>query len=345
MLVYLRMKKFLTRSLIGLLTLASTAFAVQLSDLSPSLTRESADETLTKDYAYRVLSDLSIRRIWNLTENKKLSIDFEAKKGKLICIVVDYRVPVSLEEADQDAADIGKFEEAAWRKFDADKAAKYHMGRSRAMKFKEGYMFQELSGANKCLRLTFYTQIPKENRRHLSTASTSSSTSVMGSSMSGRTAKALLEDEEKRLFTPNKTDKLPEVKKPQKVTKVEEVTPDEPEEEPEIVEVEPEPSTVVIAETPVKIKPVKTVKQKGNRDKDVDSFLAKLGLDDLKPIHWIIGGVALVVLITILSAVGRSNERRKLEARAARLRNNSLSTSASLKQSIKKQKGGKLRLK
>ncbi|MBR2314560.1 MAG: hypothetical protein IKA55_06860 [Akkermansia sp.] len=338
------MNKTFTRALTCLLAMVSSAFAVQLSDLSPSITRESADDNLTKDYAYRVMSDLSIRRIWNLDDNRKLSIDFDAKKGDLICIVVDYRVPVTLDEADRDAADIGKFEEAAWRKFAPEKAAKYYMGRSRAMKFKEGYMFEELSGANKCLRLTFYPKVPKENRRHLSTASTSSATSIMGSSVSGRTAKALMEDEEKRLYTPNKTDKPAEVRPVKKPAMVEEVTPDEPSEEPEVIE-EVEPTDEPVIQTPVKVKPVKTVKQKGDRDKDVDGFLAKLGLDKLEPIHWILGGVGLVILITIISAVGRSNERRRMEARAARLRNNSASVKASLKQSVTGAKPGKLKLK
>ena len=127
------MKKFFLCALASLALLTPAATAVQLSDLSPTLTRNEADDSLTKDYAYRVLADLSVRRIWNLDDNRKLTIDFEGKTGNLICIIVDYRTPVTLDEATQDAADIGKFEEAAWRKFDEKKAAKYYMGRSRAM--------------------------------------------------------------------------------------------------------------------------------------------------------------------------------------------------------------------
>ena len=103
------MKKILQYVLAGLLALTPAAWAIQLSDVSPDLTRTSADENLSKDYAYRVLSDLSVRRIWNLDDNRKLTIDFDPRKDSLICIVVDYRKPVSLEEADRDAADIGKF--------------------------------------------------------------------------------------------------------------------------------------------------------------------------------------------------------------------------------------------
>lgn len=314
------MNKLFQYALTGLLLLAPAGMAVQLSDLSPSLDRQAADDNLTKDYAYRVLSDLSVRRIWNLDDNRKLTVDFDGKTGKLICIVVDYRKPVSLDEADKDAADIGKFEEAAWRKFSADKAAKYYMDRARAMKFEEGYMFEELSGANKCLRLTFYPNVPKENRRHLSEGSTSSGASAMGNTLSGSAVKKLLEDEETRLYTANKTDKPKEVEKPKKEQVViDEPKPEEPAEEtPEVVEEPKETGKVVKA--PIKVKPVKAVKQKGDRSKDVDGLLAKLGLNKLTTMHWILIGVGLIVLITIISVIGRNNERKKLEKRAERLR-------------------------
>lgn len=334
------MNKLFQYALAGLLLLAPAGMAVQLSDLSPSIDRQTADDNLTKDYAYRVLSDLSVRRIWNLDDNRKLTVDFDGKTGKLICIVVDYRVPVSLEEADMDAADIGKFEEASWRKFSADKAAKYYMDRARAMKFEEGYMFEELSGANKCLRLTFYPKVPKENRRHLSEGSTSNGTSAMGNTLSGSAVKQLLKDEETRLYTPNKTDKPKEVIKPRKPVVDEEPEIEEPEEEPEVVVEEPK-ETGKVVKAPIEVKPIKTVKKKGDRGKDVDSLLAKLGLDKLEPIHWILIGIGFIILISVIGVVGRSNERRKLEQRAERLRN----SPGALKASVRgKGKGDKSKL-
>ena len=334
------MNKLFQYALAGLLLLAPAGMAVQLSDLSPSMDRQTADDNLTKDYAYRVLSDLSVRRIWNLDDNRKLTVDFDGKTGKLICIVVDYRVPVSLEEADMDAADIGKFEEASWRKFSADKAAKYYMDRARAMKFEEGYMFEELSGANKCLRLTFYPKVPKENRRHLSEGSTSNGTSAMGNTLSGSAVKQLLKDEETRLYTPNKTDKPKEVIKPRKPVVDEEPEIEEPEEEPEVVVEEPK-ETGKVVKAPIKVKPIKEVKKKGDRGKDVDNLLAKLGLDKLEPIHWILIGIGFIILISVIGVVGRSNERRKLEQRAERLRN----SPGALKASVRgKGKGDKSKL-
>ena len=78
----------------------------------------------------------------------------------------------------------------------------------------------------------------------------------------------------------------------------------------------------------------------GNRDKDVDGLMAKLGLDKLKPIHWILGGVGLVVLISLIGVVGRGNERRKLERRAERLRSGSTDVTASLRASMQGKKRG-----
>ncbi len=350
MIVYGRMNKLFRYALAGFLLLAPVGMAVQLSDLSPSLDRQAADDNLTKDYAYRVLSDLSVRRIWNLDDNRKLTIDFDGKTGALICIVVDYRRAVSMEEADKDAADIGKFEEASWRKFSADKAAKYYMGRARAMKFDEGYMFEELSAANKCMRLTFYPKAPKENRRHISEGSTANGSSAMGNTLSGSAVKKLLEDEERRLYTANKTDKT-EKPKPVKKKIEEPVVEEEPEvlDEPEeeiIEEVVEEPKeTGKVVEAPIKVKPIKTVKKKGDRESDIAKLLAKLGLDKLDTIHWIIGGVGLIILITVISAIGRSNERRKLEKRAERLRQNKTIVQASLRNSARKGDKSKLRLK
>ena len=340
------MKQFFSCILTGLMLLAPTSMAIQLSDLSPSINRSEADENLTKDYAYRIMSDMSIRRIWNLDQNRKLTVDFDGKTGELICIALDYRKPVALEDADQDAAEIGKFDDAKWRKFSADKAAKYFMSRARAMKFDEGYMFQELSAANKCQRLTFYTKIPKENRRLLTEGDTSSATTALGSSISGNAIKALLEDEEKRLYTANKTDKAAaapkkvkkEEPKPEPVVEVE-----EPEEEPEPVVEEPK-ETGKIVKAPVEVKPIKTVTQKGDRTSDFQKLLAKLGLDKLETMHWVIGGVGLFLLLTIIGAIRRNSARRAIEERAAKLRRNTASVQASLRHSVRKNSADKSKL-
>ena len=341
------MKQFFSCVLTGLMLLLPSSMAIQLSDLSPSINRSEADENLTKDYAYRVMSDLSIRRIWNLDQNRRLTIDFDGKTGELICIALDYRKPVNLEDADQDAAEIGKFDEAKWRKFAPDKAAKYFMTRARAMKFDEGYMFQELSAANKCQRLTFYTKIPKENRRLLTEGDTSSATTALGSSVTGNAIKALLGDEEKRLYTANKTDKAAatpkKVKKAEPAPTPEPVVEEEPEEEPEIVVEEPK-ETGKIVKAPVEVKPIKTVTQKGDRTSDFQKLLAKLGLDKLETMHWVIGGVGLFLLLTIIGAIRRSSARRAVEERAAKLRRNTASVQASLRHSVRKNSADKSKL-
>ena len=165
----------------------------------------------------------------------------------------------------------------------------------------------------------------------------------MGSSGGGSAVKTLLAEEEKRLFTPNKTDKPKTTPKKAEIIveeEPEEIIEETPEEEPqEVVEVESVPEKVVV-KGPVEVKPVKTVKKKGNRDKDVDGLMAKLGLDKLKPIHWILGGVGLVVLISLIGVVGRGNERRKLERRAERLRSGSTDVTASLRASMQGKKRG-----
>ena len=61
----------------------------------------------------------------------------------------------------------------------------------------------------------------------------------------------------------------------------------------------------------------------------------------LEPIHWILIGIGFIILISVIGAVGRSNERRKLEQRAERLRN----SPGALKASVRgKGKGDKSKL-
>ena len=337
------MKNFFLCILTCLTLLSPAATAIQLSDLSPTLNRTEADENLTKDYAYRILSDLSVRRIWNLDDNRKLTIDFEGKTGNLICIVVDYRTPVSLNDADKDAADIGKFEEATWRKFSSDRAAKYYMDRARAMKFDSGYMFEELSGSNKCLRLTFYPKAPKENRRLISEGSASNSVTAMGSTTGGNAVKALLEDEETRLYTANKTDVVKKKAKPAKKPVIVDIPEEEIQKDEEIEDDEPM-DTESEALTPEKEKSTKTAKTTDKFSNTLDKLLAQLGLDGLETTHWFAIGGGLLVLIVIIGAIGRSNERRRIAKRAASLRRNTASVKASLKQKTQGDKS-KLRIK
>lgn len=320
------MKHFLPLSLLASLCLMPFAGAVELTDLSPALTRTDADANLTKDYAYRVLSDLTVRRVWNLDENRKLTIDFDPKKDKLICIVVDYKKPVSSKEGTKAVLDITKAPEAKWNKLTPDKAAKYGVERAKALKVDGGYAFMESNTAGKCIRVSLYPQMPKGSRRHLQDISTADyGPTAMGNNSQASAGKELLQDEAKRLQTPNKTDLAKNIAESDTMEDDEPVAVTEPTPEPEAVkETTPEPKTVAKEDKPAK--KVSTQPQ-GDRGNDLEALLAKLGLDGLTPMQWGIGGAALILLFTIIGMIRRSAEQKRLRARAAAMANMDVTTS------------------
>lgn len=310
------MNHFLPRTLCAALAMASLAGAVELTDLAPDITRTDADANLTKDYKYRVLSDLSVRRVWNLDENRKLTIDFDPKKDRLICIMVDYKKPVSSKEGTKAILDITKAPEAKWNKLSNDKAAKYGVERAKALKVDGGYAFMECNSAGKCIRVSLFREIPKASRRHLQDISVADyGPTAMGNNAQASAGKELLKDEAQRLQTPNKTDLAKNIAESDTMEDDEPVTnTTEPEPEPEVTKTEEPAKPVATVEAPVKKKI--DSQPKGDRGNDLQALLDKLGLGSLTPMQWGIGGAALILLFTIIGMVRRSNEQKRLKARA-----------------------------
>ena len=311
------MNNFLPRTLCTAFCLVSMAGAVELTDLSPALTRTDADANLTKDYKYRVLSDLSVRRVWNLDENRKLTIDFDPKKDSLICMMVEYKKPVSSKEGTKAILDITKAPEAKWNKLSNDKAAKYGVERAKALKVDGGYAFMECNSAGKCIRVSLFREIPKGSRRHLQDVSVADyGPTAMGNNAQASAGKELLKDEAQRLQTPNKTDLAKNIAESDTMEDDEPVTnTTEPEPEPEPAVTKTEETTTPVATTEKPKKKVKTQPQ-GDRGNDFRALLDKLGLGSLTPAQWGIGGAALILLFTIIGMVRRSNEQKRLKARA-----------------------------
>lgn len=312
------MNNFFPRTLCAAFCLASLAGAVELTDLSPELTRTDADANLTKDYKYRVLSDLSVRRVWNLDDNRKLTIDFDPKKDRLICIVVDYKKPVSSKEGTKAILDITKAPEAKWNKLSNDKAAKYGVERAKALKVDGGYAFMECNSAGKCIRVSLFREVPKASRRHLQDISVADyGPTAMGNNAQASAGKELLKEEAQRLQTPNKTDLAKNVAESDTMEDDDEpVATPEPEPEPEVTTTTEKPAkTVAATDKPAKKKTIDAQPQ-GDRGNDLQALLDKLGLGGLTPAQWGIGGAALILLFTIIGMVRRANEQKRLKARA-----------------------------
>lgn len=310
------MKALSSYALMFSLAVSSLAGAVQLSDLSTTMTRRDADANLTKDYAYRVLSDLTVRRIWNLDENRKLSVDFDPRTDGLVCIMVDYRKPVTSAEGTKDLLALAHADKAAWNKLTDKQAEKYGVRRAKAMKVGNAYVFMECNAAGKCIRISAYTSKPTASRVHLTDVSmTDVGKTAMGSNNSGSAGRALLQDEERRLNTPNKagTATAAEPEGDGTVSHVIGSDTAAGQTEPDVEEEEP-------AAEPKKGKKKISADAKGDRGKDLDNMLVKLGMDKLEPIHYIGGAVGLILLFSLIGVLRRHAEAKRIAAQAELLR-------------------------
>ena len=292
--------------------LAAPLGAVQLSDLNPAMTRNQADDELTKDYAYRIVSDLTVRRIWNLDANRKLSVDFDPKKDKLLYVLVEYKKPVAVKDGMEDAAAMTHAEKVKWKKLDVKKAVKYAVENARVSKVGDAYLFLECNSSGKCVRVAMYTDAPKENRRHLNAlVMGSSGATALGNNARADAGRELKADEAARQARANKTD-------------VAGGTPQEAEEEDFVVSSAPKTSpTASAAAAPTDEAAFENPGEVGVpqpppnvASKKLQTALDKAGLGEVTPTQWGIGAVALVLLLTIIGMVRRSNEAKRLRAKA-----------------------------
>lgn len=188
--------------------LCSNALAVKLQDLHLPMTRDEADNTLTKDYEYTFLSDSTIRRTWKL-DGRKVHMDFKLnREGRALCIAIEYDEPTARKKVDKDIKAItgGK---TGYKKLGKPKKKTNTYGMEHALGAKvkdaagkgDGWIFVEHSTASrtKCTRLVYYATKPTRDRLSLGEARADSGYTAMGSSGSRDIdISALIEDEEDR---------------------------------------------------------------------------------------------------------------------------------------------------
>lgn len=283
------------------------AGGLELEVLSPTMTRQEADDYLTKDYTYRVLEDGSVRRTWSPDENSRLMLDFDPKKGSLLSMFMEYRKPIAEEEAMKTLQMMAGKPKISWAKMPEDKMGKIGVVGARAVKIGKGFAFFETTASGKCRRITVYPQAPKESRLLLREIGVSDAgQSGFDNSKAVADCRKLMEEEEKIFFTPNKAElakaaaaaRKRQAEAGEESTSIAVNTVQEEEPEPEVTE-EPvaQEQDVATEEKPV----AKTKKKKKVREK---SFLEKMGLGDMTESQLMTyGAVVLVLLIIIVVAV------------------------------------------
>ncbi len=252
---------------------ALPASALELTDLRLPFTRDEADKELSKNYSYRVLEDMTVRRSWKLA-HCTVSVDFSPKEGdKALLIFVDYTRPVSPEVASRDAGQLMGVEPGKWTPLLPKRAARLGMEAAEGLKLSgERYCFRELDERGRVVRLAYYDGVPRNVRWDLGDDIRESGKTAMGSRSGGGKTDFLWQDEERRRGVSGAS----AVGTPAKGAS---------------------PRKVKMVERPEEAKDVLTI---------IKEYAAKL-----TPVHYAIGGgvVALLLLLRIIARVREARRR------------------------------------
>ena len=191
--------------------------ALELSDIHFPLTRDEADQTLSKDYSYALLADGSVRRTWEL-DNKQVFIDFDTNTNEALLIAVVYTKPVPTKEGIEDAHTLGNGKYSANAKWDApkDKASKelisdtFGLKNAKRKKLDDKAMlFYETNGktgkSTRIERVSLFSHLPKTNRWVLDPISPGDKKTAMGNSWGDSFVEDIYKDEARRKEIPLRT--------------------------------------------------------------------------------------------------------------------------------------------
>ncbi len=311
------------KKLIYLITLlsviaAAPLFALQVSDINPGLTRSQADNTLSKDYSYRVLDDFTVRRTWVLSSNKRVSLDFNPQNDELLMVMLEYGSGTTQQQAAADVRSITGAGKTKWKRVDKKKAEKYDV-EVNSLNAKSGncYAFMEMSKSNKCRKVLIYTSLPDSNRSKLGVADTSSGKeTALGTRAGASIGKVIAEQEAARLRTPLPADKNSNARTASRipsgtsktavsVSSAASVTPVEPEDD-------ASDSTVVSAGNAKEqiVDDFEEIKVESRFN--LSAIQASVGLQGVSPAMLIGGAVVVIVLLTLIGMMKKSDERKRL---------------------------------
>lgn len=285
--------------------------ALNPAEVSMNLTRDSADAELNKDYTYAALADISVRRHWESEKGRVIDLDFDGKTDKLICAIITYDKPVPVKKATRDAKEIAQGS-VTWKPLPAENAKKYEVENAQAAKVGNVYLIMECDKSGKCTRLALHNSLPDRNRATMTPVDTDvkQASGAMGSNADIlENARLLLTSEERRKAQSTAAAAPAPTAEP-----VAAVAEDEGEETPALMQepaprpkadTTPEPDLSTLNKPAAKTAPKE--RPKGP-------------LDDITPLHWGIGGGALVLLFILWKLFTRKDDAARLAARASAIR-------------------------
>lgn len=313
------MKKLLYLITLIQMVVMAPAMALQLDEITPTLTRTQADQTLSKDYSFTVLDDFTVRRTWVIPGNKRVSVDFNPQNEELLMVMLEYGSGVEPQKAAADVRRITNGGKTKWKKMDKKKAEKYGVPvNSHNAKSGSCYAFMEMSKANKCKKVMIYPTLPDSNRSLLGEVDTTSGgETALGNRAGASIGKVIAEQEARRLNTPlaSESPSSDDAKPVRRVTVVRKpaekasdstatastrTTTGKPSRV--VASVEPEEEEMVDEFEDIKVE----------SRVNLSSVQAAIGLKGVSPTMLIGGAVAIVVLLTLIGMLRGSGERKKL---------------------------------
>ena len=316
------MKKLLSLITLLMVFVAAPLSALQVGDVNPSLTRNQADNTLSKDYTYAVLDDFTVRRTWVLSSSKRLSLDFNPQNEQLLMVMLEYGSGTDPQKAAADVRRITGAGKTKWKRMDKKKAEKYDVPVNTSnAKSGSCYAFMEMTKANKCKRVMLYTSLPDSNRAKLGVADTrAGGETALGTRAGASMGKVIAEQEAKRKSTPLavQTDASSTPSSSASSAPVTVRRPSAAEKN--------SPSPNVRAGGELNRSAVAAEETEDEEEQIVDDFeeikvesrfslsaiQASIGLQGVSPAMLIAGAVGVVVLLTLIGMLKGSNERKRL---------------------------------
>ncbi len=138
--------------------------------LHTKITRNEADKELPKNYEWRILEDMTVRRVWK-NEAETAMADFRPRTDQCLFISLAYPRPLSREEALRRASRLAGGEKLEPVRLKEAKRTQLQMMPADVAKLKDGsYLFLEKKTGGRIARISWYKQPPDSTRLNLQEA-------------------------------------------------------------------------------------------------------------------------------------------------------------------------------
>lgn len=312
------MKRLLHLITLILMVVTAPAMALQLSEISPDLTRSGADQTLSKDYSFTVLDDFTVRRTWVISGNRRVSVDFNPQNDQLLMVMLEYGSGVDPQKAAADVRQITGAGKTKWKKMDKKKAEKYNVPvNSHNAKSGSCYAFMEMNKAKKCKKVMIYRALPDKNRSLLGEADTASGgETALGNRAGASVGKVIAEQEAKRLQTPlasSSSSSASSSKPNRRFTVVRKPVVSSASADKTVASASDTAAPeFAVADSEEEIIEDEFEEVKVESRFSLSSIQASVGLQGVSPAMLIGGAIAVVVLLTLIGMLRSSGERKNL---------------------------------